>query len=469
MGYETACEVRIAQFPKALLPMSSLEGHVAGAAWETFSETTAHEMGSRPWRLGAPMASIAALALALSACGVTAHTSNSRPFSHGKQPLAGNPHANEVAIQEFPLRAEGLAGGYAWYLSATSGLYVSSDSGTTWQSQPLPSDLQIGAVTDVRGSAQGDLWVTTTSHSGFTLYSKVRGAATWSGTSVNVNWPADADGAVTPSALIVPGGGSTLGVIVERPPSFTGGDISTLFLSSDDGKTFAPQASLPAMGAWDLEMASTTNVVAVRDNAMGDVYYTTDGGVTWARSDLGADSQATDLTLGQPTSSDGDVYLAARIATNGTDSYHLLKSTDGGASFSDLGTAGSQGPGASGVPPAGTPAVAVGGNDVWLAPEVGGVVYVSEDGGGTWSTVTIPGFSGEVHDISLQSQTHASVEGTMAAPGCSGGAAKAPICASQAYVLSTVNSGKTWLSQPLAPSTAAPPAGTTAPSSSTTP
>jgi photosystem II stability/assembly factor-like uncharacterized protein len=75
----------------------------------------------------------------------------------------------------------------------------------------------------------------------------------------------------------------------------------------------------------------------------------------------------------------------------------------------------------------------------WVAPNIGGKVFETADGGRTWTTITAPGLPTGVEVMTLTGP--ASATALIGLSGCPG---FVPDCWTSAYVVATTDGGRTW-------------------------
>lgn len=129
------------------------------------------------------------------------------------------------------------------------------------------------------------------------------------------------------------------------------------------GSQVVATGSIPAATANDGEAAAPGQITSV-----SGIYYSADDGATWAVSPTPQDYYVGAVVYG------GVIYLATS-----SDAAKILRSTDGGASFTNVTPSG------AGITLASHGLVAVGPNDLWLADNNGRGLLHTTDGGQTWT------------------------------------------------------------------------------------
>lgn len=159
------------------------------------------------------------------------------------------------------------------------------------------------------------------------------------------------------------------------PSSGVGG---SLFRSTDGGASWSEVASLAGLSIYDLEFAPDGSAYA---GTLDSVYKSTDGGASWTQQNLGigANDQVLDLEIDP---SDPSRIWAGVADALGNQTNTLLLSTDAGATWTVRVPAGG---------PYGFSSIAVHPSDsnrvyaAWQGSFGGGGVFVSSDGGLTWT------------------------------------------------------------------------------------
>jgi photosystem II stability/assembly factor-like uncharacterized protein len=223
--------------------------------------------------------------------------------------------------------------------------------------------------------------------------------------------------------------------------------IPRLFVSSDNGATFAalpaPDPQAPYVGGmvwWSAVFTSALDGVAVDGANANYLIDTSDGGRTWSRVALAGLPVGQYIALGTPALLGDTIELpvfAAQPSSSGTETFLLLESQNGGASFtgplnhpvSIIG---------SGIP--GPVPVAFYGSSIWLAlPD--GTALRSINYGATWSTVTLPTTDADSLGLSGQATAILTAGGGLQ---CTGTKAQ-PNCSTTAItVWETTDGGSTW-------------------------
>lgn len=158
----------------------------------------------------------------------------------------------------------------------------------------------------------------------------------------------------------------------------SGGGGGTLYRSTDDTATWSRVADLAGRSVYDVEFGPGGDVFVASDSG---VWSSSDDGASWTRRDLGIgpNQQVLDVALDP---GDAAVIWAAVADAQGLQSANVVKSTDGGASWSDVTPPHSPMSGtAIVVDPADSDTVVA----VFGGAFGGGEVWVSQDGGASWT------------------------------------------------------------------------------------
>ena len=280
-------------------------------------------------------------------------------------------------------------------------------------------------------------WIAVPHDTEIHLYSQTEGASAWSDSILIPTWPTGAGAGPAGSVLIRPGPGSLV-VVAASIPNGTDGAFSSLFSSTDDGRTFVEHpavAGSPANVVWNQALFVNSESGFVVGGTTGNtLLQTSDGGATWATVSVTI-ALAGHYYLGAPifVEPDVDVPLVNLPSDGSGATLSLLVGHPGAAAIDavagtplDLGTAVN-------------PVVASLGKTVWVAPTVGGTVYETTDGGRTWATVRAKGLPSGVSIVTLTGTTSASA--VIGLVGCMG---FVPDCWTSAYLVATTDAGKTW-------------------------
>lgn len=157
-----------------------------------------------------------------------------------------------------------------------------------------------------------------------------------------------------------------------------GGGGGTLYRSTDDAATWSRVADLAGRSVYDVEFGGGGDVFVASDSG---VWSSSDDGATWTRRDLGIgpNQQVLDVALdpGDPA-----VIWAAVADAQGLQSANVVKSSDGGATWADVTPPHAPMSGnAIAVDPADSDTVVA----VFGGAFGGGEVWVSENGGASWT------------------------------------------------------------------------------------
>lgn len=325
-------------------------------------------------------------------------------------------------------------GSSAWML-LDSGLSVSDDAGRTWTAAALPSGVASSAVGAVAMAPGRPVWLAVHSGDGYRLYRKANAATAWSSVLLTPSWallpytsrPAD-------MVTITPGPGGLV-TVAETMSEGSTSAVTSLFVSTDDGKSFTqhpPRSGSVANMYWASVTFTTaeSGLVIAGPSTYPHVFlYTSNGGTTWSEAKVTGLPAAPNYTPGAPLLVGSDIVVP--VATCGTDcstgEFLLLVSHDGGATFSPQGVA-----------------VPAGGNSGSLGPITwvwtgGGILQETTDGGQTWTAITAVGLPINVSSLDLTGPTSATA--VIVDGGCAGFKTD---CWYRNYLVATTDGGRTW-------------------------
>ena len=325
----------------------------------------------------------------LAACG-TAQVQGSSPSTSATSNSSA--HASSISLVNGTgvvdltasgggIAARGFDGSALWELTQSS-IDISLDGGTSWTSVPLPA---VTSVSDVAATPSGQVWLSASNGNatGVAVYGKNSPQSPWTKTVLNPSWPSFEASQPPPRVLISVGPGPT-SVLLERGGANVGVSSNLFVLSGSAFQQRPLPASFRAFGDGTVVFTSSTNAVAQDGNRK--LYYSTDGGQTWSESNLGLSA----VEIGTPLASGQNIYLpvaltktATTASTPGSAEIALYVSTDGGKTYNSVDSS-------IGVTQFGSiPALAVSGNNIWLAPSRQHTLYESTNGGKTWASVTV--------------------------------------------------------------------------------
>ena len=361
---------------------------------------------------------------------------SSAPSPSSSAPLArdlpGSPH---------------LSGSSSW-MELIGGISWSNDLGRSWADVAYPAGMTYDQVETLAGAEGRPLWLAIRSGDGCRIYRKADVAAAWSSVLL------------TPSAAVVRTSGPALFCYVTPGPgsmltvsALMNDGSAVLFVSDDDGLSFAPHRS-PAGSRIDMSWAWSTfttpnSGVAIEVTGPHDLahpfFHTADGGGTWASSNVVGLPAAGTYRLGSPrlVGSDIEVPISTCGGTCSTKQlFSLLVSHDGGATFNPLG-----------IPT--TYEVTLGisfGNGTWAAPAFdtcgsstwvstgGGIIEETADGGQTWIPVKAEGLPAGFTSFAQLVLTGPS---SATAVGTDYGTANSTVYVGT-YLVETTDGGRTW-------------------------
>lgn len=331
-----------------------------------------------------------------------------------------------------------LSGSSAWML-LDSGLSVSSDAGRRWATVALPSGVAPSAVAAVATAPSRPIWLAVKSGDGYALYRKIDAAAEWSSVLLTPSWallPSTGGPADMVKITAGPGGIVT---VAETMSGGSTGAVTSLFVSTDDGKSFVqrpPRSGSETNMYWASVTFTTAEsglVIAGPDTYPHVFLHTSDGGSTWSESRVSGLPAAPNYTPGTPVLVGSDIQVPIAICGTdcGTTAFLLLVSHDGGVSFNPQGV---------GIPAAANPIGAVGssGAITWVTTG-GGPLQETADGGRTWTSVAQTGLPVNVSVLDLTGPTSATA--VVVDSGCAGGKTD---CWYRNYLVSTTDGGRTW-------------------------
>jgi hypothetical protein len=374
---------------------------------------------------------------ALTGC-TAAMSSSGAPVPGGSASESIAPGPSIVAKPSSSKDAPGLigfSGGLGWMLSH-AGISLSADGGRAWSPLALPEGMAPSSITAISQSPNRPLWVAAVDAAGLHLYSRSAPGAAWDSQLLVPDWPKGSPIGPPDRVLIAPGPGNLLAVTASIDDGTTGA-LSSLFVSSDDGKTFVQHpATFGAVDvAWQYVAFVTPQAgLVVGGPSMEAMFHTSDGAKTWTLISKGLPAVGT-FSLGQPLITGSDIKIPVNdLGPDGTATeatFSLLVSHDGGASFTPSGP-----PLSVGAIPQATDSR---GDITWVTTNLGGEVFESADGGKTWTVVAAPSLPSGVTSISLTSPTAATA--VVAIGGCTGFKTG---CWSQNELLATTDGGRTW-------------------------
>jgi len=327
-----------------------------------------------------------------------------------------------------------LSGSSAWML-LDSGLSVSNDAGRTWTAVALPGGVASSAVGAVAMAPGRPVWLAVHSGDGYRLYRKANAATAWSSVLLTPSWalvqytsrPAD-------MVTITPGPGGLV-TVAETMGGGSTSAVTSLFVSTDDGRSFVqhpPRSGSVANMYWASVTFTTaeSGLVIAGPSTYPHVFlYTSDGGTTWSESRVSGLPAAPNYTPGAPLLVGSDIQVPVTIcgADCNTSTFVLLVSHDGGATFSPQGVA-----------------VPAGGNSGSLGPITwvwtgGGILQETTDGGQTWTAITAVGLPINVSSLDLTGPTSATA--VIVDSGCAGFKTD---CWYRNYLVATTDGGRTW-------------------------
>ena len=332
----------------------------------------------------------------------------------------------------------GFSGSAAWVVSDGS-LLMSLDGGKSWSAVHLPGGLAPSAVTAVSVSLGRPVLLATLEGNGVRLYRKSDSDSGWLSTLLVPSWTAadGVSGQPIETVLISPGPGGLV-TVAETIGIGTSAAAESLFVSTDDGKSFAerkPKAGVASTYWHSITFVSPKlGVVGAGPATQAAVFlmYTSDGGLNWAEASITGLPSADNRYFGQPAVVGSDIEVPMTSwSVDRSVSFSLLVSHDGGATFATMGT----------DLPVGTdysPVTDTLGQVTWAMSSVAGLIYETDDGARTWTSVAPAGLppASEIHLTGPTSATAVIWE-----HGCTGVKTG---CWQRNYLVATSDGGRTW-------------------------
>ncbi len=358
--------------------------------------------------------------------------------------LTGAPSATPSPSTRGPLAGDlpgsvTLSGSSAWML-LDSGVSLSNDGGRTWTTVALPSGVASSKVAAVATAPGRPLWLAVGSGVGYRLYRKPNAGDAWSSVLLAPSWGSlGYPGGYADMVRLTPGPGSLV-TVAETMSGGMDSAITSLFVSNDDGKSFVqhppPSGGDPNTYTYWGSVTFTTPesglVIAGPSTYPHYFLHTSDGGTTWSEATVTGLPAAPNYTPDTPLLVGSDIVVPVSIcgADCGTNTFSMLVSHDGGATFNPMG-----------VPiPSGEnsyPAVAALGPVIWVA--AGDAIEETIDGGKTWTDVAATSLPINVTAFDLTGPTSATA--IVVDSGCAGFKTD---CWYRNYLVATTDGGRTW-------------------------
>lgn len=265
------------------------------------------------------------------------------------------------------------------------GVFKSTDGGDSWfaVNDGLPG-LRIFALAI-------DSQVTST------LYAIVRGNGIFKSLDGGGSWRA-AQGGIPQS---VAAGIHALAIDPQNPTTLYVGVNGDHIFKTTDGGNFWSRSGASNTQAFAIDPQTPSTIYAGTDR---DLFKSSDGGVTWRALQTGLRANWVSALAIDPAAP-GTVFLATRSFETSPPHHPLLKSTDGGATWSDSN---------SGLPESMLRAVAIDPRNpsILYVGNPGGGVFKSDDGGTTWSAMNDGLTSLYVRSLALDPQSATVYAGT---------------------------------------------------------
>jgi photosystem II stability/assembly factor-like uncharacterized protein len=201
-----------------------------------------------------------------------------------------------------------------------------------------------------------------------------------------------------------------------------GAQSGVIYATSDGGATWAPQLSGLPVTLTALAFSDAAHGLAV--GGSGTVLSTVNGGADWATHLLGSDEDLVDVAFPDPLHG---WAVSATPAADGAVNGAIFATSDGGLTWR---------PAVSGVPAGFTGVAFADAAHGWAVTRLGRL-YLTEDGGASWTVGQIPGSGITVEDIAFPDATH----------GWAVGGTDSPATGPETFVWVTSDGGKTWRPQ----------------------
>jgi photosystem II stability/assembly factor-like uncharacterized protein len=325
----------------------------------------------------------------------------------------------------------GVAGSHGWRISSGQ-LQISSDGGTAWSNDTLPTGLSADAVMAGQVSSSGGLVLADIVSTGVSVFCQSTPNGAWQASDVTPEWVPgyNVSGAPRQVSLDFDSNGDTR--LVLQTPLGAATALVSSFESPSGACSFAPIFSASSL-RWDSEVfASQQNGLVLVGPANKSLEFTTDGGKTWTTSSL--PSGATGGTLSSPVwNGTGFVVLDSHPDSSAVD-ISVLTSADGDSfslSGQPLSVPESQDPG--------TFTVLASGSNIWTFGS-SHEVFESNNLGDTWQTV-------QDSSVPLGVVNGAMSSGTSAFVVAQSSTCTPQSCSTTTSTWATGDGGTTWVSQ----------------------
>lgn len=357
-----------------------------------------------------------------------AQTAVTNPAPNPSNPSMPSSYASASPAAPYQSVTVGLNGESAWVISGPV-LHWSADGGRNWSATALPLGVTVADLMSVSGAAGRAVWLAVREGSGVRLY-RYTDASAWTSAVLVPAWPSVFQVSGPPETAIVTPGPAGLVTVAETIGIGTSSAFTTLFISTDDGRTFAQHPPQPGVGTeywWSITFSTPQNGVVAIGPGTGEpsaLIHTYDSGRTWTEAGISGLPMRGSRSFGRPAIVGADIVFPVTTWTDdatGNRTLSLLVSADGGASFA----AGGLGLNVGGH---NTPVTDTLGTTTWVIPDDGAgghTIFETTDLGKTWRSVEATGLDGA---------SRISLTGRSSALAISRGG----------YLVATMDGGKTW-------------------------
>jgi hypothetical protein len=313
---------------------------------------------------------------------------------------------------------------------------VSLDAGQHWSAAALPAAVAPSSITTITAAGGRGLWLAVWRLPAIDLYHQGPGLAGWSHRTLVPRLPSSLAflGGQLPGVSLTLGPANVVTVVADWGIT-SSHDYSTLFISSDDGATFAQHPTNIGLFLSSDTFLSPRRGIIVAGPVMSDLYRTADGGASWSPvtiPGLPSGPAVSYVSYGTPGAAGPQLLLPVIVtSSDGAQAISIYRSTDAGAAF-----AGPTGPPLK-LPAslsAGEVSPAIAGTVIWLPAR--GRIYQTINAGATWTTVMT---AQSAYPISLISSSQAI--GTATDSGCRSFKTD---CYDYSYLIGTTDGGRSW-------------------------
>jgi len=292
------------------------------------------------------------------------------------------------------------------------------------------------SITTITAAAGRGLWLAAWRRPAIDVYHQGLGLTGWSHRTLVPSLPSSLGflGRQPPGVSITLAPANLVTMVADWGITSTA-HYSTLFISSDDGTTFAQHPTHIGLFVSSDTFLSPQRGIIVAGPVNNDLYRTADGGASWVPvtiPGLPSGSAVSYVSYGTPGASGTQLLLPVIVTrSDGAQALSIYRSTDAGAAF-----AGPTGPPLN-LPAslsAGDVSPAIAGTVIWLPAR--GRIYQTINAGMTWTTVMT---AQSAYPISLISSSQAI--GTATDSGCRSFKTD---CYNYSYLIATTDGGRSW-------------------------